>query len=203
LEDGVLVHVDAAFHDETAVADALLCACGPSLSYHQDERGIFVLPETSNVRATRYEDVISQAGEVGYFMNSGQVEEGEGLGSSLQEEHLAEEFDAGSVEYATLASVLGSIQANSAALAVASRMLPELGPELVREMLRAMQSCDAARLSELRERVERAVGGREALEAAAASLLGGLSAPQSEQADSHPNEVLDLQSCATADKAGQ
>lgn len=73
LEDGFLLFLGVEFeNDPEAILDALDDALGDSLADHEDERGVFVLPDAAEPEdATTYDQVITAVGDKGIFLDPG------------------------------------------------------------------------------------------------------------------------------------
>ena len=70
LDDGLLVFLDIPFDaDPDAILDALEAAVGDEMYEHEDERGIFILPDAAEPDdAETYEAVITAVGETGEWL---------------------------------------------------------------------------------------------------------------------------------------
>ncbi len=71
LTDGFLLFLDVEFeNDPEAILDALDEALGEALEKHDDERGVFVLPDAAEPEdAETYEAVIAAVGDAGIFID--------------------------------------------------------------------------------------------------------------------------------------
>jgi hypothetical protein len=69
LEDGVLLHTQAPFDSEPAELSALLRELvGDALDRHGDERGVLIIPSVAAPSARRYEGVVQEVGEGGFWV---------------------------------------------------------------------------------------------------------------------------------------
>ncbi len=92
LEDGVLVFLEISFEsDDDAILDALEEAVGDVFYEHEDDRGIFVLPDAAEPDdAETYDEVVAAAAEVGRFIPLDPVEaEGAEAAPTITPEALA------------------------------------------------------------------------------------------------------------------
>ncbi len=80
LEDGFLLYLEQPFDaDDDALLIALDDALGDALDDHEDDRGVFVLPDAADPDADSYDAVLEAVGEAGRFLAL------DGEGQSLHE----------------------------------------------------------------------------------------------------------------------
>lgn len=81
LEDGVLVFLEVPFEsDDDAILDALEEAVSDVFLEHEDDRGIFVLPDAAEPDdAETYEEVVAAAADVGRFIPLDPVDDSPGV----------------------------------------------------------------------------------------------------------------------------
>jgi hypothetical protein len=157
LDDATLVHTKVDFSSEPAeLADALQAQLGDALDAHDDERGVFVLPHVAAPKATSYQGVIDEVGELGMWVETSQAP----------------------------AQALGGAPDLGAFGALVSELMQSLSPETIAEMQRAVMTGDMAALARVQAQVTAALGGEAAVAARSqelaraaqegASKLGGL-----------------------------
>lgn len=72
VEDGVLVYTQVPFASEPEeLARSLKEILGNVLESHDDARGVFVFPDVARPKSVRYNEVITEVGEVGYWLRPG------------------------------------------------------------------------------------------------------------------------------------
>jgi len=71
LDDAHLLYLEIPFESEPdAIAEAIVSQVGEALAHHDDERGIFVLPDAADPDdAKTYEAVLAEVGEVGMWLH--------------------------------------------------------------------------------------------------------------------------------------
>lgn len=143
LADGVLVHGGVSFGGEPDEhAMWIRASLGDALAGHDDDRGVFVLPDVAEPRATTYEGVVEEIGEAGMWVQVGAP---------------------GAIPARFAAAPEGSLEA-----AIAAGMAA-MGPDLLAEMQRAAMSGDPAAFARVQQRMMEALGA-EKIEAIAQSL---------------------------------
>lgn len=115
LDDGFLLFLDVPYEDDPdAILDAIVDAVGQALEGHDDERGIFVLPDAAEPEdASTYEEVIAAVGDAGMFLAPDDDDE-EGL----------------------------PVDVTAAAEAVIGQMFESLGAGSMQDLARALESGD-------------------------------------------------------------
>jgi hypothetical protein len=148
LRDATLVFTSAPFGaDPDEVALALRHLLGDTLDLHEDDRGVLVFPDVSEIRSTTYDGVIAEVGDGAMW---------------------APILAADAVPDRWAGAPPGSLEQ-----LVASAMVA-MGGDLRTEIERAMAAGDADRLAGLQERMAAAFGGEEAMEALAVRLKEAL-----------------------------
>jgi hypothetical protein len=96
LDDGALVFLDIPFESEPdALLDALDDLIGDAMYQHDDERGIFVLPDAAEPEdAETYEAVLTAVGEAGTWIPLDPIELPPGLGDQNPEALLGQLLEA-------------------------------------------------------------------------------------------------------------
>ena len=162
LDDAILVHTGARFgSDLEMLAYAVRTAVGDALDRHNDARGIFVLPDVAEPKGKTYDAVIEEIGEVGEWVRK---------------------IDAGEVPEGLVGAPDGSFAA------AMGQAMTAIGEENLADIQRALSSGDYSAIEKLQERMVRALGGEDALNALAANVL---SAAQAEGALDNLEGVLD------------
>jgi hypothetical protein len=118
LDDGFLLFLDVPFEDDPdAILDAVVDAIGDALAGHDDERGLFVLPDAAEPEgASTYDDVIAAVGDAGMFIAPD--DEGDEDGDALP------------------------VDVTAAAEAVIGQMFEALGAGSVQDLARALETGD-------------------------------------------------------------
>jgi hypothetical protein len=95
-DDGALVFLDIPFESEPdAILDALDDLIGDAMYQHDDERGIFVLPDAAEPEdAETYEAVLTAVGEAGTWIPLDPIELPPGLGDQNPEALLGQLLEA-------------------------------------------------------------------------------------------------------------
>ena len=77
LDDGFLLFLDVPYEDDPdAILDAIVEAVGDAIAEHDDERGVFVLPDAAEPEdASTYDEVIAQVGDAGMFIGPDEGDE--------------------------------------------------------------------------------------------------------------------------------
>lgn len=139
LDDGALIFLNVPFDsDPDAILDALEDVIGDEMYAHDDERGLFVLPDAAEPDAAEsYEAVIAAVGEAGMWVPLENAALGEALGA------------------------LGVADANPEA--ILGQLLEAMGAGNAEEIMRAMQSGDPDALKlaqiQMQSAMERAMKG--------------------------------------------
>lgn len=96
LDDGALVFLDVPFDSEPDdILDALDDVLGDDMYGHNDERGIFVLPDAAEPEdVEQYESVIAAVGDAGKWLPLQTIQLPEGMGQQNPEALLGQLFEA-------------------------------------------------------------------------------------------------------------
>jgi hypothetical protein len=139
LDDGVLVFTLARFSaDLEQMALALRLRLGGALDAHHDERGVFLIPDVAEPRATTYEGVIAEVGEAGVW---------------------APVVAAGHVPASLASAPEGSFAA------IMGEVMGALGGDAMATLMQAVATGDAAAMAAVQAKIVEALGGQEGVEA--------------------------------------
>lgn len=146
LDDAVLVHTGVGFGGNLEMlAYGVRTSVGDALDAHDDPRGVFVLPDVAEPKATTYEGVIAEIGEAGEWI---------------------EKMGAGEVPAQLADAPAGSFEAM-----IGQAMQALAGTDLA-DIQRAIASGDYAAMAKLQERMAAALGGEDAMNELASKLMG-------------------------------
>jgi hypothetical protein len=150
LDDGVLVFTLARFSaDLEQMALAVRLRLGDALDAHRDERGVFLLPDVAEPRATTYEGVIAEVGEAGVW---------------------APVVAAGHVPAAFVNAPSGSFAA------VMGEVMGALGGDAMATLMAAAAKGDPAAMAAAQAKLVEALGGEDKVEALGARLTAAAQA---------------------------
>jgi hypothetical protein len=150
LEGAVLVHTGLRFGgalDEMAFA--LRAALGDALDVHDDPRGVFVLPDMAEPRATTYEGVIAEVAEAGEWVPRAAADQVPSRFADAPEDSFA--------------GIMG-------------QMMGALGGDTIAAMANALASGDPEALARAQEAMTQALGGQDRVEELAKKLMGAANA---------------------------
>jgi hypothetical protein len=150
LDDAVLVHTDVAFGgDIEMLAYGVRTALGDALDAHDDQRGIFVLPDVAKPRGKTYDAVIEEIGEAGEWVRK---------------------IGAGEIPEGLLGAPDGSFAA------AIGEAMQAIGTDNLAEIQRALASGDFSAIEKLQAQMAAALGGEDQLNALAARVLNAANA---------------------------